>query len=59
MSIDKLSEYTLAQWQAVAEREIARAETQLFIGGENIDSASGGRFETANIGVGNYATNSM
>ncbi len=48
MSIEKLSGYTLQQWQQVAEREIANAETRLFIGGEYVDSASGGRFDTIN-----------
>lgn len=48
MSIDTLSEYTLEQWQGVAEREIANAETRLFIGGKYVDSGSGGRFDTIN-----------
>lgn len=48
MSIDALQEYTKSQWQAIAEREIAKAETRLFIDGAYVDSASGGRFDTIN-----------
>jgi hypothetical protein len=39
MSIEKLSDYSLPQWQAVADRELANAETRLF---------TGGRFDTIN-----------
>ena len=48
MSIETLSEYTLEQWQVVASREIANAETRLFIDGAYVDAASGGRFDTIN-----------
>ena len=48
MSIEALSEYTHQQWQAVARREIANAETRLFINGAYVDAASGGRFDTVN-----------
>jgi gamma-glutamyl-gamma-aminobutyraldehyde dehydrogenase len=48
MTIETLSEYTRDQWQAVAEREIANAETRLFIGGAYVNSVSGSRFETIN-----------
>lgn len=48
MSIEALSDYTLAEWQAVAEREISNIETRLFIGGDYVDSGSGGRFDSIN-----------
>ncbi len=48
MSIAMLSEFTREQWQAVADREIAGAETRLFIDGAFVDSGSGGQFETIN-----------
>jgi len=43
-----MSEYDLAQWQSVADREKQRVETRLFIGGEYVDAAEGGRFATVN-----------
>lgn len=48
MSIESLSEYTREQWQSVAEREIANAETRLFIGGAYVNGVTGKRFETIN-----------
>ena len=48
MSIETLSEYTREQWQSVAEREIANAETRLFIGGAYVNGVTGQRFETIN-----------
>ena len=48
MSIEALSDYTREQWQAIAEREIANAETRLFIDGAYVDAVSGGRFDTIN-----------
>ena len=48
MSIDALSSYTLSDWQRVAARELAAAETRLFIDGEFRDAVAGGRFESTN-----------
>lgn len=48
MSIEMLSDYTLKQWQEVARREIANAETRLFINGRFVDTKSGGCFDTIN-----------
>jgi acyl-CoA reductase-like NAD-dependent aldehyde dehydrogenase len=48
MNTETLSAYTLQQWQAVAAREAAAAETRLFIDGEYRDAVGGGRFDTIN-----------
>ena len=48
MSIDALSNYTLGDWQGVAAREFAAAETRLFIDGECRDAAAGRRFKSKN-----------
>jgi len=48
MSIEKLAEHTLEQWQSVAQRELNSAETRLFIDGEYKDAIDGGRFGTVN-----------
>lgn len=48
MSIEPLFDYTLKQWQEVARREAAAAETRLFINGVFVDAGSGDRFETIN-----------
>ena len=48
MSIEKLAEHTLEQWQGIAQRELNSAETRLFINGEYKDAIDGGRFDTIN-----------
>ena len=48
MTAKDLSTLTLADWQAIAARELSDPETRLFIGGEFRDSSSGARFETIN-----------
>jgi len=48
MNIEKLAEHTLGQWQSIAQRELAAAETRLFIDGEYKDAIDGGRFDTIN-----------
>ena len=48
MSIETLSEYTREQWHVIADRQIASAETRLFIDGAFVDCGSGGRFESIN-----------
>ena len=48
MSIEKLTEHSLEQWQGIAQRELNSAETRLFINGEYKDAIDGGRFDTIN-----------
>ena len=48
MSIEKLAEHSLEQWQGIAQRELNSAETRLFINGEYKDAIDGGRFDTIN-----------
>lgn len=48
MSLDKLSACTHKDWQDTAGREIAAAETRLYIDGRFQDAKAGGRFETVN-----------
>ena len=46
MSIELLNDYTLQQWQQVAQN--ARPETRLFVDGSFVDAVDEGRFETIN-----------
>jgi len=48
VSIEKLAEHTLKQWQGIARRELNSAETRLFVNGEYKDAIDGGRFDTIN-----------
>jgi len=48
VSIKKLAEHTLKQWQGIAQRELNSAETRLFVNGEYTDAIDGGRFDTIN-----------
>ena len=48
MSIEKLAEHTLEQWQDTAQRTLGSAETRLFVNGEYKDAIDGGRFDTIN-----------
>ena len=48
MSIEKLADHTLEQWQSIAQRELNSLETRLFVDGEYKDAIDGGRFETVN-----------
>jgi len=46
MSLESIEEHDLAQWQSVAEKAKQNIETRLFIGGDYVDAAKGGRFAT-------------
>lgn len=48
MSIAKIEDYDLNQWQEAAARAGQRIETRLFIDGEFVDAVDGGRFATIN-----------
>jgi acyl-CoA reductase-like NAD-dependent aldehyde dehydrogenase len=48
MSVEKLAEHTLEQWQSVAQCELNSAETGLFVDGDYRDAIDGGRFDTIN-----------
>jgi len=48
VSIEKLAEHSLEQWQGIAQRELNSAETRFFINGEYKDAIDGGRFDTIN-----------
>jgi gamma-glutamyl-gamma-aminobutyraldehyde dehydrogenase len=48
MSIEAISEHVLSTWQAVAARELERAETRFFIDGTFVDAVDGGRFDSIN-----------
>jgi acyl-CoA reductase-like NAD-dependent aldehyde dehydrogenase len=48
MSIETLKDHGLQEWQAAAQRELARLETRLFIDGAFVDANAGGRFATIN-----------
>ncbi|MDZ7644867.1 MAG: aldehyde dehydrogenase family protein [Woeseiaceae bacterium] len=52
MTIATTEKYTHTDWQAAAERALASVSTELFIGGEYVDSAAGGRFESTNPATG-------
>ncbi len=48
MSLAQIEKHDLSSWQDVASRARDRIETRLFINGEFVDAAQGGRFETVN-----------
>lgn len=48
MSLEKLSAYAHKDWQDIASREIAAAETRLYIDGRFQDARAGGRFSSVN-----------
>jgi gamma-glutamyl-gamma-aminobutyraldehyde dehydrogenase len=48
MTIEALTKQSHAGWQAAAARELAAAETRLYIDGQFVDAIDGGRFESVN-----------
>jgi gamma-glutamyl-gamma-aminobutyraldehyde dehydrogenase len=52
MSLAQVENYDRQQWAAVAEKARSGVETRLYIGGEFVDAAGGGRFETINPASG-------
>jgi acyl-CoA reductase-like NAD-dependent aldehyde dehydrogenase len=52
MSLAALEKYDLAGWQKTAGKERQHIETRLFIDGEFVDAAAGGRFATSNPATG-------
>jgi gamma-glutamyl-gamma-aminobutyraldehyde dehydrogenase len=52
MSLERIANHSLADWQAVAGRLAGRFETRHFIDGELCDSVDGGRFESVNPATG-------
>jgi len=48
MSLAKIENYDLKQWQAVADKACKQLETRLFIDGRYVDAIGGGRFATIN-----------
>ena len=46
MSLEQISEYDANRWQQLAAVARQRIETRLFIDGQWVDAADGGRFET-------------
>jgi len=48
MSLAALEQYDLGKWQKVASQERQHIETRLFVDGEFVDAAEGGRFITTN-----------
>ncbi len=48
MSLQALAGHDRGRWQAVARTARTRIETRLFIDGQFVDAAKGGRFETIN-----------
>ncbi len=52
MSLANLESYQRTDWQQAADRAGANIETRLFIDGEFVDAAGGGRFDTLNPATG-------
>ena len=48
MSLAKVENYDLQQWQSAADKYGKNIETRLFINGAFVDATDGGRFETIN-----------
>ncbi len=48
MSIESSGNNTFEQWQNIAQRELAAAQTKLFIDGDYQDAVDGARFDTIN-----------
>jgi len=48
MNIQTAADFTLKNWQRLAEKELEQPETRLFIGGDYVDAIDGQRFETIN-----------
>jgi gamma-glutamyl-gamma-aminobutyraldehyde dehydrogenase len=52
MSLATLADYDRARWHAAARAEQRQLETRLFINGDYVDAAAGGRFATVNPATG-------
>jgi acyl-CoA reductase-like NAD-dependent aldehyde dehydrogenase len=52
MNIAAVSNHPSSAWRSVAERELARLETRLFIDGRFVDAVDGKRFESVNPATG-------
>ncbi len=52
MSLETIRNYDATQWQDAAARARGRIETRLFIDGDFVDAADGGRFATADPATG-------
>jgi len=52
MSIAALENFTRDDWHRAADREREALETRLFIDGQFVDAADGGRFETVDPATG-------
>ncbi len=52
MSLERIANHSLADWQTIADGLAGRFETRHFIDGELCDSIDGGRFETINPATG-------
>jgi gamma-glutamyl-gamma-aminobutyraldehyde dehydrogenase len=52
MSLAQVEAHDFNAWRSVAERATKRLETRLFINGDYVDAAGGGRFETINPASG-------
>jgi len=52
MSLERIANHSLSDWQTIAEGLAGRFETRHFIDGELYDSIDGGRFETVNPATG-------
>jgi len=48
MKLDQLDQYDSARWQEAAQAALKNVETRLFIDGDYVDAARGGRFVTTN-----------
>ena len=48
MSIETSGNNTLEQWQSIARRELAAAQTRFFIDGDYKDAIDGARFDSIN-----------
>ena len=48
MSVEALTSHTLENWRAAADRALTSPATSLFIDGDYVDAADGGRFESVN-----------
>jgi gamma-glutamyl-gamma-aminobutyraldehyde dehydrogenase len=52
MSLAQVEAHDFNAWRSVAERAAQHLETRLFINGDYVDAAGGGRFETINPASG-------
>ena len=52
MNIEAVSNHPSSAWRSIAERELSRLETRLFIDGKFVDAVDGNRFESINPATG-------